>query len=290
MKNIFLDRIYVSIASYRDLELGFTVYDLLSKAKYPKRVFVSIYDQDEHHIDLSGVFKRFGVTQYVHKKVHYSESTGVGKARYETQKNLSVNHKYYLQIDSHTRFEEHWDEKLINDYEEHIPFWGNYIMSTYPQEYKYDEDRNVNLLNGTKSNMLKIVKSDFEFKFKAEYNGHVESYFGEETGYFCGGFAFGYARLFPKNNKQVYFDGEEQMLSVRLFENDVTIVAPFRNYVYHDYVGEMRIRNWTKNEGWEEKQLKGRLVVVDFFSGRLKKPFGVKLDSISKFIDKFVKY
>ena len=283
-----LEKIYVSIASYRDLELGFTIYDMLDKAKNPKRLFISIFDQDESHIDLSGIFKKFGVTSYVHKKVHYSKSNGIGHARSETHKNISPSHKYYLQIDSHMRFDQDWDKDLIKDYEECREMWGKYIFSSYPQAYEYDENREIVKLGEGSGNKLKIVACNKPYVFEAVYDDIVKSYYGEETGYFCGGFAFGYTNLIIPNNKFIYFNGEEQLISVKLFENNTKVVAPYRNYLYHDYDGELRIRNWERNEDWQEKEEKGRKTLHDFFGAIMIKPYGVTMATLDAFFEKFV--
>jgi hypothetical protein len=287
MNNTFMDKIYVSVASFMDLELGFTVYDMLAKARYPNRLFVSIYDQDDKHVDLTKIFEKFDFDSYVHKKVHYSESRGVGHARYETQKNLSLGHKYYFQIDSHTRFKQDWDIELVEDYEMSVSSWGKHIFSTYPQAFEYGEDEVV-LVGGESSNNLKIVFSDSDRVFEAKYDGIVENFEGRETGYFCGGFAFGYANLFPKNNIYAYFSGEEQMMSLRLFENEVKIIAPYKNYIFHDYDGFLRKRNWDKVSDWKEHEDKSNEVLANFFKGNVLKPYGVTRSTIDNFIEKFV--
>lgn len=283
-----MDKIYVSVASFMDLELGFTVHDMLDKARYPNRLFISIYDQDDRHVDLSKIFEKFDFDSYVHKKVHYSESRGVGHARHETQKNLSIGYKYYFQIDSHTRFEQDWDVNLVDDYEFSRYYWDDHIFSTYPQPFKYNEDNDVVLVNEDYSNNLKIVSSGSDTVFEAKYDGIIENFEGRETGYFCGGFAFGYANLFPKNNVYAYFNGEEQMMSLRLFENGVQIVAPHRNYVFHDYDAHLRKRNWDKVSNWTEHKKKSSEVLKNFFDGKLLKPFGVSRNTIDNFIQKFV--
>jgi hypothetical protein len=113
------DLIFVSIASYRDKELGITVFDILNKANNPKNVVLSILSQDkeENHPNLDLIFSYFKVEEYFYKKIHFTESTGVGFARAETQKYLSDRYRYYLQVDSHSQFVEDWDIKLVEDYE-----------------------------------------------------------------------------------------------------------------------------------------------------------------------------
>ena len=82
-----MDKIYVSIASYKDKELADTVFSILRRAKNPERVFVSIFSQDETHPQLENIFSLFGVQNFSYEKVHFSEAKGVGYARKKHKKN-----------------------------------------------------------------------------------------------------------------------------------------------------------------------------------------------------------
>ena len=80
-----MDKIFVSIASYRDQELIDTVFSILRQAKDSSRLFLSIFSQDEVHPDLSGIFKTFNIENYSYEKIHYSNAKGVGYTRSKTQ-------------------------------------------------------------------------------------------------------------------------------------------------------------------------------------------------------------
>ena len=138
-----MDKIFVSIASYRDQELLDTVFSILKQAKNPERLFLSIFSQDDNHPNLEHLFELFNVKHYVYKKIHYSDARGVGYARAETQKPLNNSYKYYLQVDSHTQFIEHWDEKIVDHYEKAIGYWGDLIFTAYPGTYEYTETGNL---------------------------------------------------------------------------------------------------------------------------------------------------
>lgn len=104
--------IFVSIASYRDSELIPTIEDLYAKAKNPDYIRVVVLLQtDFETIDYhKAYFEDRNVEIY---SIDYRLTKGVSYIRSKIQ-HFIENEKYYLQIDSHMRFGEHWDEKFIN--------------------------------------------------------------------------------------------------------------------------------------------------------------------------------
>jgi hypothetical protein len=251
-----LDKIYVSIASYKDTELVDTVYSLLRRAKNPERVFVSIFSQDETHPKLDNIFKLFGVKEFNYEKVHFSKARGVGYARLKTQQQLSLDFKYYLQVDSHTRFINHWDEVLISEYELSREFWKMPIVfSSYPVPYTYDENGNEVIKAKKQANLVKIEPVENSFLYKTEYQEIDIGVYGEVHPHFCAGFVFCLSEYMLKvpYDKNIYFIGEEHTMSIRLFCEDISIVAPPRSYVYHHYYGEnTREKHWEIDPEWGE--------------------------------------
>jgi [Skp1-protein]-hydroxyproline N-acetylglucosaminyltransferase len=110
--------IFVSVASYRDDECKDTVFDMFAKAKHPNNVFVGVVQQnsDEKKEDCfdkcpdCAVRKQSGhirVTNFSHM-----DAKGPTFARYHASK-LWRGEEYYLQIDSHLKFEQDWDVTLL---------------------------------------------------------------------------------------------------------------------------------------------------------------------------------
>ncbi len=106
-------QIFVSIASYRDRLLPFTIEAALSAAAHPERLNFGICwlsDEDENLDQWLGD-PRFRIRRYP-----YNASLGYGWARAEAQK-LYGGEKYNLLIDSRTWFANHWDSNLIEQLE-----------------------------------------------------------------------------------------------------------------------------------------------------------------------------
>jgi hypothetical protein len=244
-----VDTIFVSIASFRDAELTNTVYSLLSKAKNLSRIHVCILsqDDDDKHPKLESLFELFNTDSYTYKKVHYSESTGVGYARGLIQSFITKDHDFFLQVDSHSQFSQDWDERLILDYKKCQEFWeGDIIISSYPHPYVYDNFGNIDCIKMENPTVVKAILEKGTLRYACKYREYVGGEFGMLTGYFCAGMAFGKSELFLNTpyDQNIYFNGEEQTLSIRFYEKGVKIVAPPSNYIYHDYDGKKRKRQW----------------------------------------------
>jgi hypothetical protein len=236
-----MDKIYVSIASYRDKELVDTVYSILRRAKNPQRVFLSVFSQDEIHPSLENIFSLFGVKDFSYKKVDSSDAKGVGYARVKTQEKLSLYFKYYLQVDSHTRFIQDWDQILISDYEESREFWKMpIIFSSYPLPYTYDKNGNEIIIQKDEANIATIEPVEDSLLYRINYGEKPIDNHGELHPHFCAGFVFGLSEDILKipYDQNIYFGGEEHTMSIRFFCEGISIIAPRQSYVYHHYYGE----------------------------------------------------
>jgi hypothetical protein len=249
-----MDKIYVSIASYKDKELVDTVFSILRRAKNPERVFISVFSQDEIHPQLENIFALFGVQNFSYEKVHFSEAKGVGYARKKSQEKLSLDFKYYLQVDSHTRFIQDWDSILISEYTESQNFWKvPIIFSSYPIPYTYDKNGNEVIAAKDEANVVSIRSVEGSLLYRPEYGEKTVSKYGELHGHFCAGFVFCLSEymLSVPYDQGIYFIGEEHTMSIRFFCKGIYIIAPQKTYVYHHYYGEQtREKHWEVNPNW----------------------------------------
>src|SRR5574343_620491 len=108
--------IFVSIASYRDPDLGNTVRSLLERASDPGRIFIGICLQrapdDDRDCGVPAETTAAFPGQIRILEVHAAESRGACWARAKVQ-TLYAGEDYYFQIDSHMRFVDAWDECLL---------------------------------------------------------------------------------------------------------------------------------------------------------------------------------
>jgi hypothetical protein len=102
------DTIFISIASYRDSELGPTLDDCLAKAHQPERLRFGICWQ---HGPEESRHPFFDDDRCAILDVPWEQSRGACWARSEIMQ-LWAGETWYLQLDSHHRFVDGWDDKL----------------------------------------------------------------------------------------------------------------------------------------------------------------------------------
>jgi hypothetical protein len=109
--------IFVSCASYRDDECKDTVYDLFAKATHPNSVYVGVVQQNKEQKE--DCFDRCEECSKRKQSGHirvtnfsFMEAKGPTFARFHASK-LWRGEEFYLQIDSHMKFEQGWDVTLI---------------------------------------------------------------------------------------------------------------------------------------------------------------------------------
>jgi GT2 family glycosyltransferase len=262
--------IYLSVVSYMDTELETTIQSLLDNTKHLHRIFIYIFSQDTHHADLESLFQKHNFTSYIYHKVDPKEAKGVGFARAVAQSKLSDNHQYYMQIDSHTQFNKFWDSEIIKDYERNLEKWGDYIYTSYPQPYEYQNNKPKKLFLKDPPPVVGIVRDESSVTgYEAKYVQYVGADIGQETGYFCAGLAFGKSKFFKTvpYDPNIYFWGEEHTLSLRFFEKGIKLVCPPQVYIYHNYNGDKRKRHWEVSENWEDYDKRSIETLNKFFSG-----------------------
>lgn len=230
--------IFVQIAAYRDAELGPTIQDCLTNAKWPNDLRFGICLQDNLTEDY-GV--DFTDTRIRLNRVQWRYSQGVCWARRHTQE-LYDDETFTLQIDSHHRFAQHWDELLILDLERCDS--NKPILSTYPASYSPDTGKrgfgapNKILIsrfgkNGSlKRYPLGYKASEDQRPIPARF---IAAGFLFTSGQFCQDIPY---------DPHLYFSAEEPNLTVRAFTHGYDIFHPQQNILWHEYVRDTKPKHW----------------------------------------------
>jgi hypothetical protein len=129
--------IFISIASYRDQFLPFTIRSALAQASHPERLTFGICWQsdEEENLDEWLDDPRFRIRRYP-----YQSSLGYGWSRVEVQK-LYADEEYHLLIDSHTWFAKGWDDNLIKQLESKPS--ERPLLTTSSPPFTFDEQGEV---------------------------------------------------------------------------------------------------------------------------------------------------
>ena len=130
-----MDKIFVNVASYRDPELPKTVHDLISKAMWPERLRIVVYEQNDPEDPT--VFGVYPVSQVLVLQTHFSLAKGPTVARARIQREYA-GEEYYLQIDSHMRAIQNWDAELKHMLDL-VPEPA--VLTQYPPEYSLDSEQ-----------------------------------------------------------------------------------------------------------------------------------------------------
>lgn len=139
--------IFVSIASYRDPEVCSTLLTLFHQADDPTRVTVGICQQNEASdldtIDgYSDLCENHGIGRRYFDSIRIlrwpaEDAEGPCKARAAIEEKCFGGETFYLQVDSHTKFEKGWDRILIEEWTEAYRLMGHtkIILTAYPAPY-----------------------------------------------------------------------------------------------------------------------------------------------------------
>lgn len=246
-----METIYISIASYRDTQLQPTILSLLSTAKHPERLIFSVVSQnyDSEHPELEAIVRKFNAKIF-YQKIHPSLSNGAGHARSLAQKFLTTEYDYFLQIDSHARSLNNWEQHLIDEYLTSSKKYDRFIHTVYPPAWEIDYEHGEIFFGVAESHGIigpEFVDIDdwitgFRPLSKPSFK---KSLYGERSFWFCAGHAFGKAEYFlevpydPDMNVLLgtiaHGSGEEFTMSVRFYEKNISLVVPSGRYLWHLY-------------------------------------------------------
>ncbi len=254
--------LFVSIASYRDPELEYTISDLLKRLSPESdlNIRIVILDQnteeeyEKNHEKFNTILEEFKSTiKLEHYFLIFTNAKGPVHARYLIQK-YYANETYYMQIDSHTRFLQNWDNVLINMLNI-LP--NKSIITQYPpnyknigDEYSYTTDFNHKLRSGL---YIKKFGPEGFTRITSDYISSKSNYpYTSRSWAACFSFSLGdIINDAPYINYEYLFFGEELDITLRLytkgynfFSPNITVVNTYFNREYRrTYWKDVKINN-----------------------------------------------
>ena len=249
-------RIFISIASYRDPELQWTIKSAITNANNPDNLYFGVVHQgvDSELFDIQEI-KNISIT-----KMHPKEARGAGYARSKAME-LYTGQEYFLQIDSHTRFAPGWDLICIDQLNraKNISGHSRVLLSYFPAPYEPERNGGMYLITNNPKvkgyptrqkislNKRKQWTAErFEFDSKVKEDPELS-----ET--VLGGFMFSDASIIEEvpYDPEISFFGEEVCFAMRSWTRGWDIYSPSKNIVYHFYSrgGYSKI--------WKDRNLRG---------------------------------
>jgi len=232
--------IFVQIASYRDPELLPTIKDCIKKAKNPELLSFGICWQHDKEDEWDTLSDYSSDPRFTIMDVPWNESKGACWARHNIQ-NMWKGEKYTLQLDSHHRFIENWDERLIE-----MMFQTNAIkpiITTYAAPYNPKEESTT--LHGP-YNMVGKFSGDIILFTPASIPNYEKLTKPLPARFVSGHYYFTYGFHCEECNydPELYFTGEEISLSVRSYTLGYDLFHPHRTVIWHEYTRVGRTKHW----------------------------------------------
>lgn len=257
------DTIFIQIASYRDPQLLPTLKDCLEKAKHPENLRFGIAWQhakqdawdrlDEYKQD-----PRFTIID-----IDYEKSQGVCWARNQVQ-SLYKDEKYTLQLDSHHRFTENWDETLITMLKD-LQEQGHEkpLLTAYIPSFDPDNDPGARVQVPWKLTFDRYIPEGAVFFLPAAFNTEEGDDLSRPmlgrfySAHFC--FTLGEFAREVKHDPEYYFHGEEISIAARAFTHGYDIFYPNKVIIWHEYTRKGRTKQWDDDKTWGNRNNKSHL-------------------------------
>jgi len=243
-----MDKIFVQIAAYCDPQLKPTVEDLFAKAKHPERLRVAIlWQQTEEELgvqfDIPGFTDRIKI-----KPFYWRESKGVCWARHLLN-TMWAGEVFTLQIDSHMRFVQDWDEEMVTMWRS--LYDPSALLTGYPPEFEPTKPFeqwvhhpymcHVPCFHGRYPYSLPKMIPNWQLLSTPIRGVHVSA-----------GFIFGPGEIAMKvqYDPDLYFCGEETAMTVRFWTHGYNIYHPHRVLLWHYYTRPNEKKHWSDHANW----------------------------------------
>lgn len=249
-------QIFISIASYRDMYLPFTIDSAIANAVHPDRLVFGICWQADETENLD---RFIGDPRFRIRKYAYSASLGYGWSRADVQK-LYDGEKYHLLIDSHSSFAPGWDEKLIAQLDSKPG--DKPLLTTSSPPFTFDKAKNVVIpWKGTELDGVPLMKCDIirpEGWLDIQMSPERKSQPHQKTAFTCCNFVFTHGAwiLDVPEDPAMINAGHEGPLSLRTFTHGYDIYLPDEIQVWHldydNYPNGYRHKVWeVKSSQWQ---------------------------------------
>lgn len=263
------DSIFVQIAAYKDPQLLPTLNALISAAKKPKNLNITVCWQHgrERELDIFtdegftfvetvkasvhiGDFNLHKLTKNGAKlsliDVHYNDSKGACWARNAIQQCYD-GEKYTLQLDSHHRFVKDFDKTLIDMLEGVRAESPKPLITAYIPSFDPDNDPQGRVMVPWKMNFDRFIPEGAVFFMPATIDDR-ETYNGKpiRARFYSAHFAFadGTFATEVQHDPEYFFHGEEISIAVRAFTHGYDLYHPTVTVAWHEYTRKGRVKVW----------------------------------------------
>ena len=232
-------KIFLSIASFQDPILKYTIKSALENAKYKDDLVLGVFDQSLEHLDVPSNVR--------YKTCDPKDAKGACWARSTIQQELFEGEDIFMQIDSHTMFEENWDEDLLEKYENCFNWFQKPLITGYPREFdvipgKFFNTEEEYVFKKTWPDKNETHVMTMHLPFSEGYHSGQIAHAIEGQKYFRG-FSMAAGLIFVEGkwvqevpyDPRIYFSGEETTLALRSYTHGYDICHVPNTPLYHWY-------------------------------------------------------
>ena len=247
------DKIFISVASYRDKYLHYTVGSALSNATHPERLVFGICQQYGGGEDIRALQleQEQNPKQWRVMQVQAGESLGVGWARNHIQK-LYGGERYHLCVDSHSHFAPGWDVECIEQLETKPS--SKPLLTTFSPSFTFQygaarcDKRGVPLIKCT----CIAPQGWIDLQMSRNYSKALNT----RTYFLCANFIFTHGEWIDEipQDPNIPYAGEEPSLALRSFTNGYDLFVPDAITVWHlDYAAYHDDGQWRPRPKYHER-------------------------------------
>jgi hypothetical protein len=278
--------IFVSIASYCDPILGFTIARAIAQAKHPEALHFGVVDQSPA-AGPRPLAERMQPARLSYVRVEPVYARGPCWAR-AIAMSLYDGEDWFFQIDSHTEFDPGWDEYMVAQAQALQPGRKGVVISSYPNSFVFEANQVVRKPSTAKI-LAHVVKPGSVFDAEHPvlgFEAHPVERDGSFPAYHVGAgclFAPGnFAEQFPYD-PWFYFHGEEQAIAARVFTHGwdmfhISALPVFHLYNQPQSGAPPRPMHWDaehdsqRSQNWWALEQRSRRRLSDLVAGA---PLGV---------------
>jgi hypothetical protein len=247
-----MSKIFVQIASYRDPELIPTIKDCIDKAKHPENLVFAIgwqHDESEN-LDEFKNDNRFKIID-----IPYKESKGVCWVRHQLNL-LYSGEEYCMQLDSHHRFVENWDEQLIEMLKD-LQKKGSKkpLITAYIPSYEPNNDPAARVHEPWMICFDRYLPEGPIFPTPSVIPNYKKLTSPIPARFFSGHFVFTLGSFVKEvvYDPNLYFHGEEINMAVRAYTHGYDLFHPHKIVAWHYYYRNGAVKQWDDDKIWNER-------------------------------------
>jgi hypothetical protein len=244
-------RIFVSIVSYRDDLLADTILNLIGTKSGLSQITIGVFEQTKYEDSLAAKHPELVQMPWIrYKRIDPEYSAGVGWARHINSLQMT-DEDYYYQIDSHAQFDVNWDRELLKDYKLAVEKYRNdrIVVTTNCKNYFLNEEGRP-VKEGENEQIT--CKSTY-FYFQKDYIIGAHGEWIDAQPNVTDAIHIFAGNLFTRSdwvhevgvNPKMFFEGEEQYLTLASFAAGYQLCHPREIHCYH-YIGstEYKTKPW----------------------------------------------